>query len=144
MQQYQIIYVSESMLPGELGSYTTAIQRILEVSREWNSENDITGALLFSEGRFAQVLEGPSSILKSTFGFIACDKRHRNARLLECRPVLERAFESWSMAYTDGDGDIDLCMIDLVVPSLRSLSGSKILARLQSLVRSDSVQGMPS
>ena len=134
MDQYQLIYVSESMLSGELELHTTQIQRILEVSRKWNSEHDITGALLFGEGHFAQVLEGPFTILRSTFGFIACDKRHRNVRLLECGPVLERAFDSWSMAYTEGGADIDLGMIDLVMPPLRSPKGSTILARLRSLV----------
>ncbi len=123
------------MLSEELDSHTTEVQRILEVSREWNSQHDITGALMFGEGHFAQVLEGPSSILKSTFGFIACDRRHRNVRLLECSPVLERAFNGWSMAYTDGDGDIDLCIIDLVIPPLRSPIGSTILERLRSLVK---------
>jgi hypothetical protein len=141
MQQYQIVYVSKSMLSKEIDLRTTEIQRILEVSRKWNSENDITGALMFGEGYFAQVLEGPSSILKSTFGFIACDERHRNVRLLECGPVLKRAFESWSMAYTDGDGDIDLCMVDLVIPPLRSPTGLTILERLRSLVRPDPVVG---
>ena len=91
MEQYQIVYVSKSMLSKEIDLRTTEIQRILEVSRKWNSENDITGALMFGEGYFAQVLEGPPSILKSTFGFIACDERHRNVRLLECGPVLKRA-----------------------------------------------------
>ena len=123
------------MLSEEIESCATEIQRILEVSRKWNSENDITGALMFGEGHFAQVLEGPSSILKSTFGFIACDRRHRNVRLLECGPVLERAFNCLSMAYTDGDGDIDLCIIDLVIPPLRSPIGSTILERLRSLVK---------
>jgi hypothetical protein len=78
MQQYQIIYVSKSMLSKEIDLRTTEIQRALEVSRKWNSENDITVALMFGEGYFAQVLEGPSSILKPIFGFIACDERHRN------------------------------------------------------------------
>jgi hypothetical protein len=144
MQQYQIVYVSECMLSDEIEAHTTEIQRILDVSRQWNSDNNITGALMFSDGHFAQVLEGPSSILKSTFGFIACDKRHRNIRLLECAPVSERAFESWSMAYTDGSGDIDLCMVDLVIPPLRSPIASTILAKLRSLIRPDQVAGVPS
>jgi hypothetical protein len=54
---------------------------------------------------------------------------------------LKRAFESWSMAYTDGDGDIDLCMVDLVIPPLRSPTGLTILERLRSLVRPDPVEG---
>ena len=137
MQLYQIVYMSDSMLPVELGSYTTEIQRILEASRERNSKNGITGALMFSDGRFAQVLEGPYSTLRSTFESIAS-----NLRLLEYSRASERVFASWSMAYTEGGEQIDVCRIDMVKPLFRSPEGSTILARLRSLVRPDPVEGV--
>ncbi len=68
MRQYQIIYVSESMLSEEIELRTMEIQHILEVSRKWNSKHDVTGALMLGEGHFAQVLEGPFTTLRSTLG----------------------------------------------------------------------------
>ncbi len=130
---FQVAYVSESCLPLEDGAYAQEIERILSVSRTWNLQHGITGALLFSVGRFAQVLEGPPSILKSTFGFIACDYRHRNLRMVQRGFIPHRSFGDWSMAYTDGPEQPDLSLMG-VTGQTEGPKGSAVLSMLRGLV----------
>tara|TARA_B100000929_G_C15462091_1_gene404880 strand:- start:799 stop:1209 length:411 start_codon:yes stop_codon:yes gene_type:complete len=72
--RYAISYVS-SVNPELTGDQ---IQEVLNFSKNWNNDHDITGILLYSEGNFFQVLEGEQKILQSLFSRIESDKRHCN------------------------------------------------------------------
>ena len=72
--RYAISYVS-SVNPELTGDQ---IQEVLNFSKNWNNDHDITGILLYSEGNFFQVLEGEQNILQSLFSRIESDKRHYN------------------------------------------------------------------
>ena len=130
---FRIIYMSESLMPQGNAEFASAINEILDYSRGWNDENLVTGALMFSVGRFAQVLEGPDKTIKELFGHIACDNRHHSLILLEHGAIAERAFENWSMAYTDGGEQLDLIFASLSDPS-RSSKAAAILAMLRHVV----------
>jgi hypothetical protein len=98
---YRLIYYSEMTIDGDPPEVADEIRRILGWSREWNRRAGISGALLFDLRRFAQVLEGPPHAVKSLFGHIACDKRHKNVTLLDIVSITRREFENWSMAYVE-------------------------------------------
>lgn len=98
---YRLIYCSEMTIDGAPQEVADEIRRILTWSREWNRRAGISGALLFDLRRFAQVLEGPPHAIKSLFGHIACDKRHKDVTLLDYVSVPMREFENWSMAYVE-------------------------------------------
>ena len=127
------------MLSTEDGAYAAEIDQLLVWSRDWNKDNGVTGALLFSTGYFAQVLEGPAPIIKPLVGNILCDKRHRDLRLLEAGPVPRRLFGNWAMAYTDGDEQLDLLFMD-VLGMPNASQGAGILAMLRHLVTPDQRQ----
>ena len=75
---------------------------LLEVSRRNNIADDITGMMIYHDGHFVQVLEGPEEAVRATYARIASDVRHRDISLeLEDR-VEERAFPDWSMGFADG------------------------------------------
>ena len=135
-QVMRLIYMSKSQLPDDNAEYAAAIQALMNYSRKWNDDNGITGALFFSDGYFAQVLEAPKSALNDIIGKIICDSRHKDLRLIECCSVSERLFGNWSMAYTDGDEQLDLAMLDA-----RSLpkesQGAAILRMLRHIVTPD-------
>ncbi|MFC7556641.1 BLUF domain-containing protein [Pseudoroseomonas wenyumeiae] len=76
----------------------TTLTRILDSSRRNNERDGLTGALLFNDDCFAQVLEGDSAMLHQVFERIQCDLRHRDTVVLEFGPA-EREFGQWSMAY---------------------------------------------
>lgn len=91
---YRIVYCSRNTTetgPEEFG-------RILAVSRANNARDDVTGALLFSNGSFAQVLEGPLAALERTFERIQCDPRHAGVTVLQFGPIEGRVFADWAMA----------------------------------------------
>ncbi len=66
-----------------------------------NAGRGLGGALLWIDGEFVQVLEGPLDALEQTFEAICRDRRHRNLRLVDFAPASERAFPDWAMLLAD-------------------------------------------
>lgn len=92
-------YVSRGTLAGSPEEVAAEIAAILAAARRNNQRLGITGALLFSEGQFAQVLEGPQAAVEEIFESIECDSRHAGVTLLHFHPVAARSFAGWDMAY---------------------------------------------
>ncbi|MGV3617191.1 MAG: BLUF domain-containing protein [Fimbriimonas sp.] len=72
---------------------------ILEASRHNNERDGITGMLVYSEGSFLQVLEGPEPVIDSAYARISLDPRHRGLLRLRRRTVERRSFGDWSMGF---------------------------------------------
>ncbi len=96
---YSLSYFSRNTIAEAGGDLATEIDRILAVARVNNRRLGVTGALLFSDGCFAQVLEGPLAAVEQVFESIQCDPRHRDVNVLSFEPVEGRAFANWSMAF---------------------------------------------
>ncbi len=96
---HRLIYASEAVRP--LGP--SAIDALLARARVANARRDITGALTFDSERFLQVLEGSGEQLSELYSRLVRDERHHRLRLIEFRPLDERAFDRWSMAYAAAD-----------------------------------------
>jgi blue light- and temperature-responsive anti-repressor len=77
----------------------TEIAQILASARRNNARLDITGALLFNRGCFAQVLEGRQESIEGLFETISCDLRHGDITVCEIAPIEIRNFPNWSMAF---------------------------------------------
>lgn len=95
MQYYGIVYTSEATAYFN----ETALLSLLQESRHEHAKAAITGLLLYSEGQFMQVLEGPTDPLREYFGRIAADPRHGKLQLLANGPKPEREFHDWHMAF---------------------------------------------
>ena len=98
-QFHRILYCSRSRLQGEADETLKAIQSILAVSRVNNGHQGVSGALLFSDGCFAQVLEGPLDAVEAAFERIQCDERHSDVTVLQSGTVVARDFPDWSMGF---------------------------------------------
>jgi hypothetical protein len=96
---HKILYCSRNLIEGATAARDAEIQQILEVSRVNNSRDDVTGALLFNAGWFAQVLEGPKPAIERVFERIQRDARHGDVTVLKCGEVGPRDFAEWSMAH---------------------------------------------
>jgi hypothetical protein len=68
-----------------------------------NARVGLTGLLLYRDGRFMQVLEGPDDAVRDVFAVIAADDRHSEVRLLLDEGITERAFPDWGMAFRTVD-----------------------------------------
>lgn len=95
----RIVYYSKNLLTGSDEVIATNIEQILEAARVNNSKANLTGALIFNSGCFAQVIEGPRDGIAEVFERIQCDPRHTEVQVLEYGPIIKRAFPNWSMAF---------------------------------------------
>lgn len=72
---------------------------ILETSRINNTRDGIGGMLVYHDGSFLQILEGPSSAVDAAYLRIKGDPRHSSLIPLRRRVVDERSFGEWSMGF---------------------------------------------
>ncbi|PZE62827.1 hypothetical protein DEJ33_10110 [Curtobacterium sp. MCPF17_047] len=72
---------------------------LLSQSRTANERNDVTGMLLFRNGYFLQVLEGPDAAVRSKMATIKTDPRHTKVTMLLEDIIEERQFPAWTMAF---------------------------------------------
>ncbi|MCJ2079705.1 BLUF domain-containing protein [Methylobacterium sp. J-090] len=96
---YRLVYASKNVLQGSDAEIAHSVAQILAASQRNNARVDVTGALMFNAGAFAQVLEGPRQGVESTFERIQCDLRHGDVTVLQCGPAVSRSFTNWSMAF---------------------------------------------
>ncbi|MBS0532878.1 MAG: BLUF domain-containing protein [Proteobacteria bacterium] len=99
MSVFTIAYHSRNLIEEQTLDSTAEVQRLLEQSRARNERLGITGALLFNEGRFVQVLEGDEAAVLEVMDIIRRDPRHTDIDVLPSRYVRERTFAQWSMAF---------------------------------------------
>lgn len=99
---HQVFYISRSLATPQ------EVDRILERARHHNSLRGVTGALLFTGGHFAQLLEGSREALADTMAEIKADARHEAVTLLIDGEASSRRFEAWTMAYLEAPGADDL------------------------------------
>ena len=75
------------------------LTQLLDACRANNARLDITGMLLYRDGRFLQVLEGTRDAVHSLMMTIARDSRHDDVRILLEDPLDRRSFPDWTMAF---------------------------------------------
>lgn len=76
---------------------------LLRCSRENNSKLGLTGMLLYKNGEFMQVLEGPEQAVRTLVEKISRDPRHNNvAKVFEGHQA-ERQFAYWYMGFSNLD-----------------------------------------
>ena len=96
---FSLAYVSSAVTP----FHRTELLALLERCRERNARAAITGMLLYKEGNFLQVLEGPEGAVRALHAKIGRDPRHRGMITLLQGAVAERQFAGWAMAFRDLD-----------------------------------------
>ncbi len=90
-----LVYVSSAV---ELFSQAE-LRTLLDTSRRNNTRSGITGMLLYKDGNFMQVLEGPAAALREVHERIGRDPRHTGLITLMERPIAQRQFVDWSMGF---------------------------------------------
>ncbi len=101
---FSAVYISTSTSEFREGD----LPALLEKSRENNGMADLTGMLLYREGRFLQALEGPEDTVRAVMSIIAADPRHEHIQVLAEEQIEERRFPAWSMGYPQvSDADVE-------------------------------------
>ena len=60
-----------------------AIDHLLERSKQNNATRGITGAMIYANGYFMQLIEGPQNEVETLYSAIEADTRHSVLRLTE-------------------------------------------------------------
>jgi hypothetical protein len=77
----------------------TELQALLEQARTYNAQQQLTGLLLYSEGRFVQLLEGEEMVVRELYARIQADPRHTQVVTVSEGPGPQRWFADWHMAF---------------------------------------------
>ena len=108
-----LAYISRNAISENGADMIDEVGDILASARKNNPARGITGALLFNDNCFAQVLEGPSEAVDAAYQMIVTDTRHRDLILLHRDGLKQRYFPDWSMAFATADPqDADLPDLD--------------------------------
>lgn len=91
----ELTYVSE---PAQ-GMSFLGLMRLLYHSYLRNLRLEITGALIYENNQFGQVIEGPEDVIESLWEKIQQDNRHKNIRLIERKAIGSRSFQKWTMVF---------------------------------------------
>lgn len=75
------------------------LDRIYFRAQSANAQAGITGLMLFYEGVFLQMLEGPAAGVSSLMERVRRDRRHSNLIVLEAGPADERLFPDAPMRF---------------------------------------------
>ncbi len=139
---FSLSYFSRNAIGGGAEAMHAGIADILASARRNNARHGVTGALIFSDGCFAQVLEGTREDVEQVFETIQCDPRHSDVTILHLHEIERRSFGEWSMAF----GGIDGVSIDPRIEAdgmgpvddiLTLEAGANLLAALRSVVHRD-------
>lgn len=102
MYLFRLTYYSVNAVQTQESSLQQELKTILLSSQRNNPPLGVSGALIFNYTYFAQVLEGDRKAVTETFCRIARDPRHTDIVILEAKPINERLFEEWNMAFVGG------------------------------------------
>jgi hypothetical protein len=95
MQLHSLSYMSSAVhLPTR-----EEIDHLLERSRRFNAQHEVTGVLFYSEGSFHQYLEGPLEGIERVYARVLASRMHHNIFELLREPIEAREFSDWSMGY---------------------------------------------
>ena len=116
------------------------VEAIVASAKVNNPLDGITGVLIFNGTAFLQILEGGASAVDGLARRLASDRRHSNMSIRDERPIAQRTFPDWSMAYLrleDGkfDGeeavqralerDLPLHLRNIVLGIVSAVTGTK-------------------
>lgn len=97
MMLHSHLYVSQCLITSP--NLEDEVQQLVAAASGFNEANNITGALVCTGGRFAQVVEGSYHVLDRLIDRIRGDTRHTDIVTLSDMRVSRRRFRDWSLAY---------------------------------------------
>ncbi|MGX5173842.1 BLUF domain-containing protein [Aliikangiella sp. IMCC44653] len=92
---WQLAYISRAV---NIQSEDDLVE-ILNISRKNNLKASISGFLMYGDGCFFQVIEGPRLEIDNLYQTLLTDTRHHSLVLLLNRDIPQRLFDTWSMAF---------------------------------------------
>ena len=123
-----LVYVSRSRLPVE--GDADALNDIINVAISRNRPLRVTGALIYTELHFAQVLEGSLHAIDELMSSIRKDERHRDVTVVAKQVISARIFADWAMAYSGPSPYLDRHVKPLISPATAKEDRSPLVGAL--------------
>lgn len=127
-----LLYVSKSLVPQD--GAQRQVDAIVGSARARNAALGVTGVLIFTEARFAQVLEGPAEAVETLMERIRADPRHEQVTIVSDGPLERRRFPGWSMGYSGPSLYVDRHIKPLLGPVAETRDRREMAARLLYLM----------
>jgi Sensors of blue-light using FAD len=77
---------------------------LLKIARANNARDGITGMLLYVDGNFVQLIEGPDDAVDRLYAKIGRDPRHSSLLKALDGPIGERRFADWTLGFHQVSG----------------------------------------
>ena len=134
-ESFRLVYCSRNRINGPREAFQSDLDQILSASRANNARCGVTGAMLYNERGFAQVLEGGLREVQETFERIQCDARHDEVVVLEAAPAPARLFGAWDMALVNTTNDaVTYAVLGRAFANQDGEAGAGVLSLLKGLV----------
>ena len=98
-QLVELSYISKATHDMSLSS----LVHLFDIARKWNVDHELTGALFYENGHFAQILEGQRKDVLFIWGKIQKDNRHKVLHRIELDEIDQRLFPNWALRFYGGD-----------------------------------------
>jgi hypothetical protein len=92
---HQLIYLSQATRPLSAKALTCLVDQAWQA----NARQHLTGALVYSNKRFLQLLEGEQDALQVAYARIGRDPRHQHLCKVAHHPIAARSFAEWPLAF---------------------------------------------
>lgn len=123
---HHIIYLSTAAQPLTDDDLTL----LLAQCRRNNAQLGVTGALVYGDGQFMQIMEGEHAAVQELYQRLKSDPRHTGLMKLADKDIPHRSFGSWQMAFERVNPEMLSGLANYTTPAemVRTLPGSQSAA----------------
>jgi Sensors of blue-light using FAD len=123
---HHIIYLSTAAQP----MTDEGLALLLAQCRRNNERLNITGALIYGDGQFMQIMEGEQSVVRDLYQRLESDPRHTGLMKLADKDIPHRSFGTWRMAFEQVGPEVLSALAGYTTPAemVRTLPGSQSAA----------------
>jgi hypothetical protein len=100
-----LLYISESTLPRDV--VNEALLELAESSARRAAELGVTGAMVFTQDHFAELLEGSSESVQAMMHERLEAPHHRRVSIIDVVHIPAPRFQSWELAYAGASRYLD-------------------------------------
>ena len=111
------------------------VRHINELAIVRNAGLQVTGALVATANKFAQVLEGPNASVDMLMVSILRDPRHTAINLVRDAPIRSRTFPKWSLAYVGPSTYVQGLVEPMLVEPFTEAQTDKLIRLMHEFAR---------
>jgi hypothetical protein len=127
-----LLFISDSLLQAD--ERERELRDIVATTMRNNGWLQLSGALIYSQTRFTQLIEGPEASVELMMTRIMADPRHANIRIVARDRRRERRLPGWKLAYSGKSLFVERAIEALAESDLHPEDRAARVERLLALV----------